>query len=184
MKIITPVTVGCIILLITVGIYSNLYIFKLFKPQIMLAGCMLPYFGYILGGLIAFVVRLPWERVKTVAIETGMQNTGIAIILMMFAFVGTVAYFSLLHLLYIRYGIVIAKSGSGVIIAEAIGATAAIKPSGGGKANIISMIAIPVFCIPVSIIYRRCNKEKYATVPTKNGKSTEMDEYPPDKTVK
>jgi hypothetical protein len=66
MKIITPVTVGCIILLITVGIYSNLYIFKLFKPQIMLAGCMLPYFGYILGGLIAFVVRLPWERVKTV----------------------------------------------------------------------------------------------------------------------
>ncbi|XP_076112383.1 ileal sodium/bile acid cotransporter-like [Mytilus galloprovincialis] len=85
-KVIRPVTVVCIVFLLTVGIYSNLYIFKLFKPKIVLAGCLLPYFGYLLGGLIAFIFRLPWQRIKTVAIETGMQNTGIAMILMMYAF--------------------------------------------------------------------------------------------------
>jgi sodium/bile acid cotransporter 3/5 len=116
----------------------------------MLAGCMLPYFGYILGGLIAFVVRLPWERVKTVAIETGMQNTGIAIILMMFAF----------------------PPPDGFIAAVAPIASAIMTP-------------LPLFAITIPyLIYRRCNKEKYATVPTENGKSTEMDEYPADKTVK
>jgi hypothetical protein len=47
------------------------------------------------------------------------------------------------------------------------------------------MTPLPLFAITIPyLIYRRCNKEKYATVPTKNGKSTEMDEYPPDKTVK
>jgi hypothetical protein len=47
------------------------------------------------------------------------------------------------------------------------------------------MTPLPLFAITIPyLIYRRCNKEKYATVPTENGKSTEMDEYPADKTVK
>lgn len=86
LKVVTPVTVVAIIILLTVGIYSNLYIFKLFKPRIVLAGCLLPYIGYVLGGIISLIFRQPWERVKTISIETGMQNTGIAIILMIVAF--------------------------------------------------------------------------------------------------
>lgn len=85
-KVLKPVTVICIIILLSVGIYSNLYIFKLFEPKIILAGCLLPYIGYVMGGLLATIVRLPWGRIKTVAIETGMQNTGIAMIIMMYSF--------------------------------------------------------------------------------------------------
>ncbi|XP_052063227.1 ileal sodium/bile acid cotransporter-like isoform X3 [Mytilus californianus] len=134
-KVIRPVTVVCIILLLSVGIYSNLYIFKLFKPKIVLAGCLLPYFGYLLGGLISFIFRLPWERVKTVAIETGMQNTGIATILMMYAF----------------------PPPDGFIAAVAPIASAVMTP-------------LPLFLITVPyLIYKRCNKDKYDSVPNENG---------------
>lgn len=140
-KVIRPVTVVCIVLLLTVGIYSNLYIFKLFKPKIVLAGCLLPYFGYLLGGLIAFIFRLPWQRVKTVAIETGMQNTGIAMILMMYAF----------------------PPPDGFIAAVAPIASAVMTP-------------LPLFLITVPyLIYKRCNKNKYDSVPNENG-STKKNE--------
>ncbi|CAC5396307.1 SLC10A3_5 [Mytilus coruscus] len=140
-KVIRPVTVVCIVFLLTVGIYSNLYIFKLFKPKIVLAGCLLPYFGYLLGGLIALIFRLPWQRVKTVAIETGMQNTGIAMILMMYAF----------------------PPPDGYIAAVAPIASAVMTP-------------LPLFLITVPyLIYKRCNKEKYDSVPNENG-STKKNE--------
>lgn len=86
LKIITPFTVIAIVLLLTVGIYSNLYIFKLFRPLIILAGCLLPYIGYILGGIIAIICRQSKKKVITIAIETGMQNVGIAMLLLIYAF--------------------------------------------------------------------------------------------------
>ncbi|XP_060080528.1 ileal sodium/bile acid cotransporter-like [Ylistrum balloti] len=86
LKVVTPVTIVAIIILLSVGIYSNLFIFKLFNPKVILAGCLLPYFGYVIGGIIAFVLRQPWVKVKTIAIETGMQNTGLAFIILLFAF--------------------------------------------------------------------------------------------------
>lgn len=138
-KILKPVTVICIIILLSVGIYSNLYIFKLFKPKIVLAGCLLPYIGYLIGGVLAAIARLPWERIKTVAIETGMQNTGIAMILMMYAF----------------------PPPDGNIAAVAPIASAVMTP-------------LPLFAITIPyLIYRRVNKDKYANVPTENGKEAE-----------
>lgn len=142
LKIVTPVTVVAIIILLTVGIYSNLYIFKLFKPRIVLAGCLLPYIGYLLGGIISLIFRQPWERVKTISIETGMQNTGIAIILMIVAF------------------------------PPPYGEIAAVAPIASGV-----MTPLPVFVVTiVYLIYKRCNKDKYAKVPVKNGKQKEKGE--------
>ncbi|OWF37932.1 Ileal sodium/bile acid cotransporter [Mizuhopecten yessoensis] len=86
LKIVTPVTIVAIILLLSVGIYSNLFIFKLFNPNVILAGCLLPYFGYVIGGIIAFILRQPWVKIKTIAIETGMQNTSVAFIILLYAF--------------------------------------------------------------------------------------------------
>jgi sodium/bile acid cotransporter 3/5 len=85
-KVMKPITIGCLVILLSVGIYSNLFIFKMFKPRIVLAACMLPYLGYLIGGAVALICRLPWTRVKTVAIETGLQNTSIATVLMLFSF--------------------------------------------------------------------------------------------------
>ena len=85
-KILKPVTVIMMLIFIIVGIYSNLYIFKLIRPIYLVAGGLLPYIGYITGGLVAFICRQPWTRVKTIAIETGMQNTKVAFLLMVNSF--------------------------------------------------------------------------------------------------
>lgn len=69
----------------TGGVYANFYIFKLFTPIVIVAGCLLPYLGFALGGLVAFLVRLSSSYVRTVAIETGIQNTGVPIFLLKFS---------------------------------------------------------------------------------------------------
>ncbi|XP_061188469.1 ileal sodium/bile acid cotransporter-like [Saccostrea echinata] len=86
MKIITPVTIIAIIILLSVGIYTNLFIFKFFEPKVILAGALLPYCGYVLSGIICLILRQSWTKVKTIIIETGIQNQGIAILLMFTAF--------------------------------------------------------------------------------------------------
>ncbi|XP_045194746.2 ileal sodium/bile acid cotransporter-like [Mercenaria mercenaria] len=86
LKLLKPVTVICILVFLTVGLYSNWYIFKLFRPLHILAGCLLPYLGYIIGGAIAAILKQPFARVKTIALETGMQNVGVAYLLMISSF--------------------------------------------------------------------------------------------------
>ncbi|XP_052815961.1 ileal sodium/bile acid cotransporter-like [Mya arenaria] len=85
-KVLKPTTLVCIIVFLTVGIWSNLYIFKMFRPVHVLAGCLLPYFGYLLGGVIAVILRQPKARVVTIALETGMQNIGIAMLVLLLSF--------------------------------------------------------------------------------------------------
>ena len=51
--------------------------------QVLLTAALLPYLGFMLGGLVAFVCRLPRQHVLTVAIETGIQNTGTALVLLL-----------------------------------------------------------------------------------------------------
>ncbi|KAL3859418.1 hypothetical protein ACJMK2_009641 [Sinanodonta woodiana] len=81
---IRPIMVIFIILVFTLGIYANLYIFDLMrdKPEILLAGALVPYLGFIFGGIVAFLARQSWKNIRTIAIETGIQNTGIAIVLL------------------------------------------------------------------------------------------------------
>lgn len=85
-KLLKPVIVFFAIVLLVIGIYSNLFIFRLFKLRVVLAACLLPYVGYLVGGLVATICRQPWPRIKTIALETGMQNTSIAYILLTSSF--------------------------------------------------------------------------------------------------
>jgi len=77
-----PFYIILILCLFTIGVYSNLYIFRLIRLTTVLAGCALPYAGFTLAAIAAAVCRQPRARVLTIAIETGLQNTGIPIILM------------------------------------------------------------------------------------------------------
>lgn len=81
---IKPLMIIFFIFVFTVGVYANLYIFTLMrnKPEILLAGALVPYIGFLFGGLVALVTRQTWTRIRTIAIETGIQNTGIAIVLL------------------------------------------------------------------------------------------------------
>lgn len=83
-KAIRPIMVIFFILVFTLGVYANLYIFELMKntPLILLAGAIVPYVGFLFGGLVALLACQSWQRIRTIAIETGIQNTGIAIVLL------------------------------------------------------------------------------------------------------
>jgi len=80
-----PIYVVFIVLMFTFGVWSNLYVFRLMRPLLLFAGCLLPYVGFALSALVAFLLRQPPPRVLTIAIETGIQNTGLPIVLMKFS---------------------------------------------------------------------------------------------------
>ncbi|XP_070178201.1 sodium/bile acid cotransporter 5-like [Littorina saxatilis] len=85
LKILKPFTLVAVLFIVSFGIYANLYVFRLFAPRTLAAGCMLPYIGYTVGGLVSLIFRQPCYRIKTIAIETGIQNTSIAYLLLVFS---------------------------------------------------------------------------------------------------
>lgn len=74
-----------IIFIVVFAIVTNLYLFELFSWQIVCAGLGLPWLGYTLAFLLAKAFRQPAKDCLTIAIETGIQNTGIAIFLLRFS---------------------------------------------------------------------------------------------------
>lgn len=81
-KCVPYITAIFLIFVFTVGIYANLYIFSLLKPAVLITGALGPYLGFAFGALVAFVARQPAKNILTIGIETGIQNTGIAIVLL------------------------------------------------------------------------------------------------------
>jgi sodium/bile acid cotransporter 3/5 len=84
-KILKPFAVFLIIFIIVFAIYTNLYLFKLFTWEIILTGTLLPWLGYLLGGGLAMMMKQDIRDVIAIAIETGVQNTGLAIFALRFS---------------------------------------------------------------------------------------------------
>ncbi|XP_007959042.3 ileal sodium/bile acid cotransporter [Chlorocebus sabaeus] len=63
-----------IVLIAVVGgiLYQSAWIIA---PKLWIIGTIFPVAGYSLGFLLARIAGLPWHRCRTVAFETGMQNT-------------------------------------------------------------------------------------------------------------
>ncbi|KAL4234088.1 hypothetical protein ACF0H5_005741 [Mactra antiquata] len=85
-RVLSVVIIIAALALIVTGVISSLYLIKLFNLKIILVGCFLPYIGFLIGGLVALVFRQPFGNIKTIAIETGLQNTAIAMILLQNSF--------------------------------------------------------------------------------------------------
>lgn len=85
-KVMNAILTILALILITTGVISSLYLFKMFNLTIIIIGCILPYVGFCLGAVISLILRQPKKTAMTIAIETGMQNTGIAIILLLNSF--------------------------------------------------------------------------------------------------
>ncbi|XP_071056393.1 sodium/bile acid cotransporter 5 [Onthophagus taurus] len=74
-----------LIFIIVFAIVVNLYLFKLFSWELVIAGMGLPWLGYAFAWIFSrFVCRQNPKDSLTIAIETGIQNTGIAIFLLRF----------------------------------------------------------------------------------------------------
>ncbi|CAG5013866.1 unnamed protein product [Parnassius apollo] len=74
-----------LLFIIVFAIVTNLYIFELFTWEIVVAGMGVPWLGYAAGYLLGRVCRQPHPDALAISIETGIQNTGIAIFLLRYA---------------------------------------------------------------------------------------------------
>ncbi|KAF5272195.1 hypothetical protein FQA39_LY01277 [Lamprigera yunnana] len=74
-----------ILFIVIFAIVANLYLFEIFSWQIVVGGMGLPWLGYSLSYILAKVFRQSSTMALTIAVETGIQNTGIAIFLLRFA---------------------------------------------------------------------------------------------------
>ena len=83
-KILKPMALCLILFIIFFGVYANLYIFKMMTWQVFLCGMGLPWFGFAFGFTIAKLLRRPAEDIIAIAIETGVQNTGMSIFILWF----------------------------------------------------------------------------------------------------
>ncbi|XP_052744925.1 P3 protein isoform X2 [Bicyclus anynana] len=74
-----------LLFIITFAIVTNVYIFELMTWQILVAGMGVPWLGYATGYTVARLFRQPHRDALAISIESGIQNTGIAIFLLRYA---------------------------------------------------------------------------------------------------
>ncbi|XP_055616781.1 ileal sodium/bile acid cotransporter-like isoform X2 [Toxorhynchites rutilus septentrionalis] len=84
-RILKPMSIFLILFIVIFAIITNLYLFELFSWQIIVAGLGLPWIGYLFGYFTSKAARLPTADALAISVETGIQNTGIAIFLLRFS---------------------------------------------------------------------------------------------------
>lgn len=84
-RILKPVSMILILFIIVFAIITNFYIFQLFSWQIVVAGLGLPWVGYTVGWVGSKLFRQSSPDCIAISVETGIQNTGIAIFLLTFS---------------------------------------------------------------------------------------------------
>lgn len=78
-KLLKPISVIFIVFIMTFGVYANLYMFSFFSWKVVLGGFCLPFLGFIFGCIISLLMKRPVKEIIAISIETGIQNTGLAI---------------------------------------------------------------------------------------------------------
>lgn len=84
-RILAPVSVAMIVYIVAFGTYANLYMFKLMSWRVLVAAAANVWVGFAVGALATRLAGLSWPDVLAVSVETGVQNTGIAIVLLGFS---------------------------------------------------------------------------------------------------
>ncbi|XP_069672247.1 ileal sodium/bile acid cotransporter-like isoform X2 [Periplaneta americana] len=84
-RILKPFSALLILFIIIFAIVTNLYLFELFTWKILVAGLGLPWLGYLCGLLFSRLCNQSPDDTLAISIETGIQNTGIAIFLLRFS---------------------------------------------------------------------------------------------------
>ncbi|XP_046383273.1 probable sodium/metabolite cotransporter BASS6, chloroplastic isoform X2 [Ischnura elegans] len=82
--VLKPLCGFLLVFIVIFAIATNLYIFHLFSWKIILSGMGLPWLGFSFGAIVARIFSLPSTDILAIAIETGVQNTGIAIFMLRF----------------------------------------------------------------------------------------------------
>lgn len=85
-KLLRPLSFLFIAFIIGFGVYCNFPIYRLLGvyPILIPTATALPWIGFLLAGLLAFFCRRPRAEILTISIETGIQNSGIAILVLIY----------------------------------------------------------------------------------------------------
>ncbi|KAK3864006.1 hypothetical protein Pcinc_030267 [Petrolisthes cinctipes] len=78
-RLLKPISIIFIVFIMTFGVYANLYIFSFFDWRVAVGGLLLPWLGFLFGFVAAVATRRPFKEIIAISIETGVQNTGLAI---------------------------------------------------------------------------------------------------------
>ena len=81
-KLLRPFFLCVICIFFPIALYINADVLRMFTIVYVLAGCCIPYIGFILGAALSTVLRQSRARIITIALETGIQNIGIPILIM------------------------------------------------------------------------------------------------------
>ncbi|CAF3679138.1 unnamed protein product [Rotaria sp. Silwood1] len=84
-RIVKPVSILLLFYFFIFGTYVNFYLFAYINLRMALTTPLLPWVGYILGGVVAWIFQQDWIRIKTIGIETGIQNVGIAFLVLLYS---------------------------------------------------------------------------------------------------
>ena len=82
--LIKPLLLLSFILFMTLGLYINMYIFRVLSNRALITGGILPFVGFTVGAFLSAVTRNEKKVVKTVAIEATIVNSLAAIIAIRF----------------------------------------------------------------------------------------------------
>ncbi|EFO26365.1 hypothetical protein LOAG_02115 [Loa loa] len=85
-KVMRPFIIFVLVFLISFGTVANIYMIHLLTWTTVIGSLLLPWCGFAIGCLTAVILRQSPPNVTAIAIETGIQNTGIAIMLLKFSF--------------------------------------------------------------------------------------------------
>lgn len=84
-SILKPFALFLILFILIFGVWANLYMFKLMDWKVILTGMCLPWLGFAFGCTFARLCRRPVEDIIAIAIETGVQNTGVSIFILWYS---------------------------------------------------------------------------------------------------
>lgn len=87
-KIMRPFIISVLVVVVIFGVAINFWLFKLVSWPIIIAGFLLPWCGFMFGCFTSILLAQKPPDVTAIAIETGVQNTGIAIMLLKLSFPG------------------------------------------------------------------------------------------------
>lgn len=81
-KTLRPFVIFVLVFVITFGTISHWYMLKHISWPAVLSGFLLPFGGFAFGCLTSILLKQKPKDVAAIAIETGVQNTGIAIMIL------------------------------------------------------------------------------------------------------
>ena len=87
-KILKPLSILVFVAIVVIAFSNNLDVFNLYIDQVMLIGIMHNILALLLGFAVGKLFGLTWKNTKTLSIETGIQNSGLGLLLIFTFFSG------------------------------------------------------------------------------------------------